>query len=139
MYGNRAATVRSGVAEPDVFEAVGGDHHLLHLPVPGPSSHGEISSRTPSPYVVGLGKTQTAFSSRGKLNLSLPADYFVFGKRKGAPYEGLLLCLNPWSYFVQMRRVRKRDSQASKFGDGCRRALPTLPSSRRRSPGRSPT
>lgn len=94
MYGNRAATVRSGVAEPDVFEAVGGDHHLLHLPVPGPSSHGEISSRTPSPYVVGLGKTQTAFSSR-KVELIFTRRLLRVRKEEGRALRGSAFVSQP--------------------------------------------
>ena len=42
---------------------------------------------------------------------SSTTDYFVFGARRNAPYEGVLLCLQPWTYFVQMRRVKKRSSR----------------------------
>jgi hypothetical protein len=68
--GNRAAALRAGVPRSLVDEVVGGDDHLLTLPVPAASSFREISSRTPSPHVVALGSKKRPSFVRDETHLS---------------------------------------------------------------------
>lgn len=86
--------LRSGVSPSEADEAAGGELHTRYLPVPAASEHRDMVARSPSPYVAGL-------------------DYFVFGKKKNAPYEGFLLMIQPYTYFIVIRRVKSRSARVS--------------------------
>jgi len=95
MLGNKAANVRAGVPRDKADEAAGGLRHVLHLPMPRVASGStEVVARTPSPHVAAL-------------------DYFVFGRAtKEDKYEGFLMVMQPWTTFVQLRRITKRSSKS---------------------------
>lgn len=58
-----------------------------------------------------FGSKVPIFASRSRTKHS--TDYFVFGKKKSR-YEGILLCIQPWTYFIQVRRIVSRSARAFK-------------------------